>query len=92
MIQSFKDKPLEKLFKENFSKGVSKNLEKRIRTRLEAIDSASIIADLKLPGYNLHELKGDRKGTWAIKISGNWRITFRFEDGDAYDVNIEDYH
>jgi proteic killer suppression protein len=51
-----------------------------------------MVDDIKLPGYDLHELKGDRKGTWSIKVSGNWRITFKFEDGDAYDVNLEDYH
>ncbi|MHC5831443.1 MAG: type II toxin-antitoxin system RelE/ParE family toxin, partial [Nostoc sp.] len=68
------------------------NLEKKIRIRLEVIDSALIVEDIRLPGYDLHELKGDRKGTWSIKVSGNWRITFTFENGDAYDVNLEDYH
>ncbi|MGI2904195.1 type II toxin-antitoxin system RelE/ParE family toxin [Tolypothrix sp. VBCCA 56010] len=56
------------------------------------MDSALILEDIRLPGYDLHELKGDRKGTWSIKVSANWRITFKFEDGDAYDVNLEDYH
>ena len=92
MIQTFKNKSLEKLFKENFNKGVPANLENKIRIRLEVIDSALIVEDIRLPGYDLHELKGDRKGTWSIKVSGNWRITFKFEDGDAYDVNLEDYH
>ena len=45
-----------------------------------------------LPGYNLHPLKGDRRGTWAVRVSGNWRVTFRFEGPDAADVNYEDYH
>ena len=92
MIQTFKDKALEKLLKEGISKGIPKNLEKKIRIRLEVIDSALVIDDLRLPGYNLHELKGDRKGTWSIKVSRNWRITFRFEDGEVYDVALEDYH
>ncbi len=92
MIQTFKNKSLENLFKENFNKGVPANLENKIRIRLEVIDSALIVDDIRLPGYDLHELKGDRKGTWSIKVSGNWRITFKFEDGDAYDVNLEDYH
>jgi proteic killer suppression protein len=92
MIQTFKNKSLENLFKENFNKGVPANLENKIRIRLEVIDSALIVEDIRLPGYDLHELKGDRKGTWSIKVSGNWRITFKFEDGDAYDVNLEDYH
>lgn len=92
MIQTFKNKSLENLFKENLNKGVPANLEKKIRIRLEVIDSALIVDDIRLPGYDLHELKGDRKGTWSIKVSGNWRITFKFEDGNAYDVNLEDYH
>lgn len=92
MIQNFKNKALANLFRENISKGVPQNLEKRIRIRLEVLDSASVLDDIKLPGYDLHELKGDRKGTWSIRISGNWHITFKFEDGNAYDVNLEDYH
>ena len=47
---------------------------------------------MNLPGWKLHQLKGARKGTWAVSVSGNWRITFRFEGGDAYDVELEDYH
>ncbi|MEH1884266.1 type II toxin-antitoxin system RelE/ParE family toxin [Nostoc sp.] len=90
MIQTFQKKALENLFRENCNKGVPANLQKKIRIRLEVIDSALIVEDIKLPGYDLHELKGDRKGTWSIKVSGNWRITFTFENGDAYDVNLED--
>jgi proteic killer suppression protein len=92
MIQKFQNKALENLFKEGVTKGIPQELEKRIRVRLEVIDSAIIIDDIRLPGYNLHELKGDREGTWSIKVSGNWRITFTFKDNDAYDVDLEDYH
>jgi proteic killer suppression protein len=92
MIQTFKHKALEKLFQENINKGIPPNLENKIRIRLEVIDSALLLEDVRLPGYDLHELKGDRQGTWSIKVSGNWRITFNFEDGEAYDVNLEDYH
>jgi toxin HigB-1 len=92
MIQTFKNKFIEKLLKQNINKGIPKELEKKIRIRLEVIDSATVTDDCRLPGYDLHELKGDRKGTWSIKVSGNWRITFRFEDGKAYDVDLEDYH
>lgn len=92
MIQTFKNKALENLFRENFNKGIPVHLEKKTRIRLEVIDSALIVEDIRLPGYDLHELKGDRKGTWSIKVSGNWRITFSFDDGNAYDVNLEDYH
>ncbi len=92
MIQNFRNKALGKLFKEGNSKGIPKELEKRIRVRLEVIDSATVIDDLKIPGYDLHELKGDRKETWSIKVSGNWRITFKFRDNNAYDLDLEDYH
>lgn len=92
MIQAFKNKALEKLFQENINKGVPPNLEKKIRIRLEVIDAALLLEDIRLPGYDLHELKGDRQGTWSIKVSGNWRITFRFDEGEVYDVNLEDYH
>lgn len=92
MIVNFRHKALENFFKHNKNKGIPKELEKRIRVRLEVIDAASKVDDVKLPGYDLHELIGDRKGTWSIKISGNWSITFKFEDGNAYDLNLEDYH
>ncbi len=92
MIQTFRDKALERLFKEGKAKGIPKELEKRIRVRLEVIDSAKVIDDIRIPGYDLHELKGNRQGTWSIKISGNWRITFNFKNSDAYDIELEDYH
>jgi toxin HigB-1 len=91
MIQTFKNKALEKLLKENITKGIPKELERKIRIRLEVIDAA-LIDDIRLPGYDLHELKGDRKESWSIKVSGNWRITFRFKNGEADDVELEDYH
>ncbi|MBE9073752.1 type II toxin-antitoxin system RelE/ParE family toxin [Microcystis sp. LEGE 08355] len=92
MIQTFRDKALERLLKEGNAKGIPKDLEKRIRRRLEVIDSATAIDDLRIPGYDLHQLKGDRRETWSIKVSGNWRITFTFINNDAYDLNLEDYH
>jgi proteic killer suppression protein len=92
MIQTFRNKALERLLKEGNAKGIPKELERRIRRRLEVIDSATVIDDLRIPGYDLHELKGDRKETWSIKVSGNWRITFKFRDNDTYDLDLEDYH
>jgi toxin HigB-1 len=92
MIQTFRNKALERLLKEGNAKGIPKELEKRIRRRLEVIDSATVIDDLRIPGYDLHELKGDRKETWSIKVSGNWRITFKFIDNDTYNLDLEDYH
>ena len=64
----------------------------RIALALADLDDASKPSDLDLPGYRLHPLKGRRKGYWSISISGNWRVIFRFEDGDACDVDLIDYH
>ena len=65
---------------------------KRLRIQLAALDTAEIIEDMDIPGFKLHSLKGDRKGLWSISVSGNWRITFDFKDGNTYFVNYEDYH
>jgi toxin HigB-1 len=77
---------------EGNAKGIPKELEKKTRVKLEVIDTATMIDEINIPGYRLHELKGDRQGTWSIKVSGNWRITFTFNDNNAYDIDIEDYH
>jgi proteic killer suppression protein len=92
MIKSFRHKGLKKLFENGDRKGVPQDLAPRILRMLDVLDAAKDINDLNLPGFDLHELKGDRKGTWAIKVNKNWRITFRFVNGDAYDVDLEDYH
>lgn len=60
--------------------------------QLAALDSAMEVSDLDIPGYKLHPLKGDRKGIWAISVSGNWRLTFEFRDGHVYLLDYEDYH
>ena len=64
----------------------------RISDVLFHLDQAQKPSDLALPGYRLHPLKGDFKGLWSVTISGNWRVVFRFEDGDAFDVDLVDYH
>ncbi len=60
--------------------------------QLAALDTAQAIDDMDIPGFRLHPLKGKQKGLWAIDVSGNWRVTFRLHEGNAYDVNYEDYH
>ena len=67
-------------------------LADRVALALADLDYAHKPSDLDLPGYRLHPLKGNRKGFWSISISGNWRIVFRFDDGDAHDVDLVDYH
>ncbi|MCW2481541.1 type II toxin-antitoxin system RelE/ParE family toxin [Candidatus Symbiopectobacterium sp. NZEC135] len=92
MIKSFKHKGLKKFFLKNDPSGLEQNLIGRIRTRLTVIDAADRIEAIDMLGYDLHPLKGDRKNIWSISVSGNWRITFRFIDGDAEILNLEDYH
>ena len=65
---------------------------KRLHLILAQLNQAVTVADMNFPGSALHPLKGDRKGTWAVTVQANWRITFRFENGNAEVVNYEDYH
>jgi len=60
--------------------------------QLAALDTAQDIDDMDIPGFKLHPLKGKLKGRWSISVSGNWRITFEFRDGNAYILDYEDYH
>jgi toxin HigB-1 len=92
MIKGFKHKGLKRLFENGDHRGVPAQLAEKLTRRLDAIDTADDVSDLILPGFNLHELKGARKGTWSITAAGNWRITFIFADGDASDIDFEDYH
>ena len=59
---------------------------------LDRLDSSRVAEDMNLPGYKFHELTGDRKGTYAVAVTGNWRIAFEFDDKGAKNVNLEDYH
>jgi proteic killer suppression protein len=92
VIRSFRHKGLERYFTKSERKGIDAKHEARIRRILDRLDAATKAADMNLPGNRFHGLKGDRKGTYAVSVSGNWRITFRFDGGDAIDVNLEDYH
>ena len=92
MILSYKNKALKLLLNEGISRGLPPELVKKIRYRLGAIRAATNPNQLRISGYDLHELEGNRAGTWAIKVSENWRITFKFKNEDAYDVDFEDYH
>jgi len=92
MIKSFKHKGLEEFFNSSSIRSIQAIHAKKLRMQLAALDTATTIADMNIPGYRLHSLKGDLKNTWSITVSGNWRITFEFKDGDVYIVNYEDYH
>ncbi|UQG55929.1 MULTISPECIES: type II toxin-antitoxin system RelE/ParE family toxin [unclassified Marinobacter] len=92
MIRSFKHKGLAKFFKSGSIAGIQAAHAKRLRLILGRLNAASDAKDMDLPGLRLHELSGNRAGIWSVMVSGNWRVTFRFEDGDAEIVNYEDYH
>ncbi|WP_199528445.1 type II toxin-antitoxin system RelE/ParE family toxin [Pseudoalteromonas sp. bablab_jr010] len=92
MIKTFKHKGLKKFFETGSKAGIQAKHERRLRLQLAAIDTASIIEDIDLPGFKLHPLKGNRDGVWSITVNGNWRVTFEFKDGNAYILNYEDYH
>lgn len=92
MIQKFKHKGLKRLFESGFSSGVDPQHVARIRKILALLETAETLEDMDLSGLGLHQLKGNRKGTWAVEVSGTWRITFKIQNGDAFDINYEDYH
>jgi len=92
MITSFRHKGLKKLFETGNTSGVHQDHVDRIRRILALLETASSTEDMDLPGLKLHQLRGKRKGTWAVAISGNWRITFKFNKGDVIGVDYEDYH
>lgn len=91
-IKSFRHKGLERFFATGNQRGIQTKHEGRLRLILGSLNAATAPRDMNLPGLGLHELKGSRKGTWAVKVSGNWRVTFRLEGKDAEDVDYEDYH
>ena len=92
MIKSFKHKGLKKFYENGNTSGIQPAHKQKLRMRLTALDTATEINDMDLPGFRLHQLKGLKQGLWAIDVSKNWRITFEFKDGDAFIVNYEDYH
>lgn len=92
MIKSFAHKGLERFFRTGNKSGIMTQHAKRLRLILTNLEQVEKINDMDLPGLELHELKGSRKGIWSVKVSGNWRITFRIVDSNAEIVHYEDYH
>lgn len=92
MIKSFKHKGLKQFFETGRLAGIQAKHAKRLRIQLTALDTAQTINDMDLPGFRLHPLKGDRASIWSISVSGNWRVTFEFTEGNVYIVTYEDYH
>ncbi|MBW2662797.1 MAG: type II toxin-antitoxin system RelE/ParE family toxin [Deltaproteobacteria bacterium] len=92
MIKQFKHKGLERFFTKGSMTGIQPKHAERLRLILGRLNASSCPNDMSLPGLNLHELSGNRKNTWSVKVSGNWRVTFIFVGEHAELVNYEDYH
>lgn len=92
MIKSFKHKGLEQLFLKGYTTKIASEHIKRLKLVLAVIHQARTVKDIQFVGANLHKLKGDKKDLWAVTVRANWRITFKFENNNAYILNYEDYH
>jgi proteic killer suppression protein len=92
MIRTLKHRGLKRLYESDNNSGVLSQYVPKIRRILAVLDNATAIGDMDLPGFRLHPLSGNLKGFWSITVSGNWRIIFRFENSDVFDVDLVDYH
>jgi proteic killer suppression protein len=92
MIRSFKHKGLERFFLKGTKSGIQAKHASRLRLILGRLNASLDPQDMNLPGLYLHQLSGEREGIWSVRVSGNWRVTFRFIERDAEIVNYEDYH
>jgi toxin HigB-1 len=92
VLRSFKHKGLKRLFEDGETKGVAADHIQKIENILAVLNRAQGPEDMRLPGFALHPLKGELTGFWSVTVRANWRIVFRFENGDAYEVNLNDYH
>lgn len=92
MIKSFRHKGMEQFYETGSTRGIQASHVPKLRRQLARLDAAALPQDMNIPGWDLHPLKGDLKGHWSVKVNGNWRLTFMFDDGDAVLVNYQDYH
>lgn len=92
MIRSFRHRGLEQFFRTGSVAGIRVSHAAKVRLVLARLHAATTPWDMRLPGLRLHQLVGDREGRWSVRVSRNWRITFRFDGPDAVDVNYQDYH
>jgi proteic killer suppression protein len=92
MIRSFKHRGLKRLYEDDDRRGIRPDLASAIQEVLTVLDDAATPQEMNLPGYRLHPLKGELQGYWSVTVRANWRIIFRFEGVDAYDVELIDYH
>jgi proteic killer suppression protein len=92
VIRSFRHKGLQRFFESGSKAGIQPGHADRLRLILGRLDASTAPGDMDLRGLVLHPLKGNRKGFWSVRVSGNWRVTFKFEGKDAEVVDYEDYH
>ncbi len=92
MIRNFRHKGLKRLFENDETQGIRADQVQKLENILAVLNRASVPADMDLPGFRLHPLKGDRKDFWSVTVRANWRVIFRFENGHACDVDLTDYH
>jgi len=92
MIRSIHHKGLKRLYEEDDARGVMAEHAEKLRDILARLDAATGIEDLDLPGFRLHPLKVELKGSWAVTVRANWRVVFRFAEGEVLDVDYLDYH
>ena len=92
MIRRFRHRGLERLYKDDDRRGLNPQHVERIKRVLAYLDRAAEPRDMDMPGWRLHPLKGELAGFWSITVRANWRVIFRFESGDATDVDYLDYH
>jgi proteic killer suppression protein len=92
VIKTFKHAGLEKFYKTGSKRGINASHANKLNVQLTALDVAKTPADMNLPGYALHSLHRELLGHWSIKVNGNWRLTFKFEDEDVILVDYQDYH
>ncbi|GAC1626741.1 MAG: type II toxin-antitoxin system RelE/ParE family toxin [Nevskia sp.] len=92
VIKTFRHRGLERFFSSSDHRGIPAQFIARLERMLDRLDASTRPEDMNLPGYRWHPLKGERRGFYAVSVSGNWRLTFRFEGENAVDVSLEDYH
>ncbi len=92
MIRNFKHRGLKRLYEHDDPTGIRPDFVDDVQEILTVLDDAVSALDLNLPGYRLHRLKGSLKGFWSVTVRANWRIIFRFEGTDVFDVELIDYH
>ena len=91
MIESIKHKGVRRLYEKNDRSGIRSDLVEKVQKILSALEAANAPEDMALPSFRFHPLTGDRRGAYSVTVKANWRVTFRFHEGAAHDVNLEDY-